>query len=49
MKEERFFHNLEEIFTVANRVIVLSRGKLVANRNINDITHEEIVKLMISK
>jgi simple sugar transport system ATP-binding protein len=40
-------HNLQDIFAVSDRIIVLRRGKEVGERRIADTTHDEIVKLMI--
>jgi simple sugar transport system ATP-binding protein len=40
-------HNLQDIFAVADRIIVLRRGTLAGERAIADTTPDEIVKLMI--
>jgi ABC-type sugar transport system ATPase subunit len=39
-------HNLEHVFTVADRLIVLRRGRRVGTRNKADTTREEIVGLI---
>ena len=41
-------HNLEDIFTVADRAIVLRGGMRVGDRLIKEATRDDIVKLMIS-
>ncbi|MDL2409371.1 ATP-binding cassette domain-containing protein [Rhizobium calliandrae] len=40
-------HNLQDIFAVSDRIIVLRRGIVAGERKISETTHEEIVKLMI--
>ncbi|MDL2398704.1 ATP-binding cassette domain-containing protein [Rhizobium mayense] len=40
-------HNLQDIFSVSDRIIVLRRGIVAGERKISETTHEEIVKLMI--
>ncbi len=40
-------HNLQDIFAVSDRIIVLRRGLDVGERRIADTTHDEVVKLMI--
>ena len=40
-------HNLQDIFAVADRIVVLRRGNLAGERRIGDTTHDEVVKLMI--
>ena len=40
-------HNLQDIFAVSDRIIVLRRGLDVGERKIDDTSHDEIVKLMI--
>jgi len=40
-------HNLQDIFAVADRVVVLRRGTLAGERPITQTTHDEVVKLMI--
>ena len=40
-------HNLQDIFAVADRVVVLRRGSLAGERPIGQTTHDEVVKLMI--
>jgi ABC-type sugar transport system ATPase subunit len=39
-------HNLEHVFTVADRIIILRRGKRVGTRNKAETTKEEIVGLI---
>ncbi|OBZ94762.1 ABC transporter ATP-binding protein [Pararhizobium polonicum] len=40
-------HNLQDIFAVSDRIVVLRRGIVAGERNINETTHDEVVKLMI--
>ena len=40
-------HNLQDIFAVSDRIVVLRRGSLAGERRIEDTTHDEVVKLMI--
>lgn len=40
-------HNLQDIFAVSDRIIVLRRGVEVGARWIAETTHDEVVKLMI--
>ena len=40
-------HNLQDIFAVSDRIIVLRRGVLAGERKIADTNHDEIVKLMV--
>jgi ABC-type sugar transport system ATPase subunit len=39
-------HNLEHVFKVADRVIVLRKGKRVADRQIRDTSGDEIVRFI---
>lgn len=41
-------HNLQDIFAVSDRIIVMRRGIIVGERRIADTTHDEVVKLMVS-
>ena len=41
-------HNLEDLFSVADRVIILRGGRRVGDRLIKQTTRDEIVKLMIT-
>ncbi|MBB4006238.1 ATP-binding cassette domain-containing protein [Allorhizobium taibaishanense] len=40
-------HNLQDIFAVADRIVVLRRGIVAGERMIADTTHDEVVRLMI--
>jgi len=40
-------HNLQDIFAVSDRIIVLRRGVTAGARRIAETTHDEVVKLMI--
>lgn len=40
-------HNLQDIFAVSDRIVVLRRGVVAGARNIADTDHDEIVKLMV--
>ena len=41
-------HNLEDVFLVADRAVVLRGGRRVASRLIAETDRDEIVKLMIT-
>jgi simple sugar transport system ATP-binding protein len=40
-------HNLQDIFAVSDRIIVLRRGVTAGARRIAETTHDEVVKLMV--
>ena len=40
-------HNLEHVYSVADRVVVLHRGKKVADTPTKELTPDEVVKLMV--
>ncbi|KQT68910.1 MULTISPECIES: ATP-binding cassette domain-containing protein [unclassified Aureimonas] len=40
-------HNLQDIFAVSDRIVVLRRGVEAGERRIADTTHDEVVKLMV--
>lgn len=40
-------HNLQDIFAVSDRILVLRRGIAVGERRIDNTDHDEIVKLMV--
>ncbi|HYI04109.1 MAG TPA: ATP-binding cassette domain-containing protein [Reyranella sp.] len=40
-------HNLQDIFAVSDRIIVMRRGIMAGERRISDTTHDEVVKLMV--
>lgn len=40
-------HNLQDIFAVSDRIVVLRRGVMAGERRISDTTHDEVVKLMV--
>lgn len=40
-------HNLQDIFAVSDRIVVLRRGVVAGARNIVDTDHDEVVKLMV--
>lgn len=40
-------HNLQDIFAVSDRIVVLRRGSLAGERRTLDTSHDEVVKLMI--
>lgn len=42
-------HNLQEIFSTVDRIVILRSGKLAGVRNVRDSTPEEIIKLMVGK
>lgn len=41
-------HRLEDIFTVADRVVILKRGSVVGERLIAETNHEEILEMIVS-
>lgn len=41
-------HNLQDIFEVSDRIVVMRRGKLAGVKNINETDHSEVVQLMIA-
>ncbi|BDA84422.1 sugar ABC transporter ATP-binding protein [Aureimonas sp. SA4125] len=40
-------HNLQDIFAVSDRIVVLRRGVTAGERRIAETTHDEVVKLMV--
>jgi simple sugar transport system ATP-binding protein len=40
-------HNLQDIFAVSDRIVVLRRGVMAGERRIADTSHDEVVRLMI--
>jgi simple sugar transport system ATP-binding protein len=40
-------HNLQDIFAVADRIVVLRRGVQAGERKISETSHDEVVKLMV--
>lgn len=40
-------HNLQDIFAVSDRIVVLRRGVVAGARDIADTDHDEVVKLMV--
>ncbi|GGD98321.1 sugar ABC transporter ATP-binding protein [Aureimonas endophytica] len=40
-------HNLQDIFAVSDRIVVLRRGVMAGERRIAETTHDEVVKLMV--
>jgi simple sugar transport system ATP-binding protein len=40
-------HNLQDIFAVSDRIIVMRRGIMAGERRIAETTHDEVVKLMV--
>lgn len=40
-------HNLQDIFAVSDRIIVLRRGITAGQRRISETTHDEVVRLMV--
>lgn len=42
-------HKLEEVKNIAQRVYVLRRGEVVGERNVNDVTKEELARLMVGR
>jgi len=42
-------HNLQEVFSVVDRVVVLNRGKKVGDCPVEETTIDEVVKLMVGR
>ena len=42
-------HHLPEIFRIADRVTVMRDGKKIATKPIGEVTHEEIVQMMVGR
>ena len=42
-------HRLDELFQIADRVSVLKDGKYVGTRNVNDVSKDEIVSMMVGR
>jgi len=40
-------HNMQDVFAVANRLVVLRRGRKVAEKRISDTTSDEVVGFMV--
>jgi simple sugar transport system ATP-binding protein len=40
-------HNLQDIFAVSDRIVVLRRGVQAGARRISETTHDEVVKMMV--
>jgi simple sugar transport system ATP-binding protein len=40
-------HNLQDIFAVADRIVVLRRGVRAGERRISETSHDEVVKMMV--
>jgi simple sugar transport system ATP-binding protein len=40
-------HNLQDIFAVADRIVVLRRGVQAGERRIADTSHDEVVRMMV--
>ena len=40
-------HNLQDIFAVADRIVVLRRGVQAGERKISETSHDEVVRLMV--
>jgi ribose transport system ATP-binding protein len=42
-------HRLEEVFAIADRVLVLRDGEAIACRPIRDVTRDELIRLMVGR
>lgn len=42
-------HKLDELFNIADRVTVLRDGKLISCRPISEVTHDDIVRMMVGR
>jgi ABC-type sugar transport system substrate-binding protein len=46
--KEAISHNLNDIFQVSDRILVLRRGEKVGERLISQTNHDEVVRLMVA-
>jgi ribose transport system ATP-binding protein len=42
-------HRLEEIFTIGDRVTVMRDGQYIATKPVNEVTREEIIRMMVGR
>lgn len=42
-------HNIQEVFEVADRIVILSRGKLVGDKKVSETTIDEVVRLIVKE
>lgn len=42
-------HNLQEVFSVVDRIVVLNRGEKIGDEKIENITIDQVVKLMVGR
>jgi ABC-type sugar transport system ATPase subunit len=42
-------HRLEEVFEVCDRATILRDGKWIATKDVEDLTREEIIRLMVGR
>ncbi len=42
-------HRLEELFEIADRVTVLRDGSFVGTRQVRDVTHDELIRMMVGR
>ena len=42
-------HHLPEVFRIADRVTVLRDGKKIATKPVSDVSHQEVVQMMVGK
>jgi rhamnose transport system ATP-binding protein len=42
-------HRLDEVFNIADRVTVLRDGHYVATKDIKEVTHDELIRLMVGR
>ena len=40
-------HNLESVFDIADRIVVLRHGRVIANRAVSEVTRDVIVGLIV--
>jgi simple sugar transport system ATP-binding protein len=41
-------HRLEDVFTTADRVVVMKRGRIVGERQVSETVHDEILEMIIT-
>jgi len=42
-------HKLEELFRIADRVIVMRDGKVVGSRPLTEVSHDDVVRMMVGR
>jgi rhamnose transport system ATP-binding protein len=42
-------HRLDEVFEIADRVTVLRDGHLIGTRDVKDVTHDDLIRMMVGR